>query len=154
VFADRVRAGAYVTMLLVAAPTFGVFFLLTQFLQNVRGLDPFAAGLAFLPLATPMLVTVRTLARLLPRLGPRRILLTGAVLNVAAILWLTRLSAGSGYAAGMLGPMLLFGVGVGCCVLPLNMTILSGVHVPRPARRPACCRRCSGSAGRWACPRS
>jgi EmrB/QacA subfamily drug resistance transporter len=126
-FANRVRAGAYATMMLVAAPMFAVFFFLTQFLQTVRGLGPFTAGLAFLPLATAMLVTVRTLPRILPRTGPRPILLTGLSLNLAAILWLARLSATSGYATALLGPLVLFGVGFGCSVLPLNLTILSGV---------------------------
>ena len=126
-FADRNRASAYLNILLIPATMFAVFFFLTQYLQDVLGYSPFTAGVAFLPLALPMLVTVRVLPRLLPRFGPKRIMVTGAALLAAACLWLTQVSATSGYVGGLLGPMLLFGVGAAASILPLNVVILSGV---------------------------
>jgi hypothetical protein len=55
-------------------------------------------------------------------------MLTGLPLILAGMVWLTRLSASSGYAGGALGPMLLFGLGAGMVFLPLMLTILSGVR--------------------------
>jgi EmrB/QacA subfamily drug resistance transporter len=126
-FADRTRAATYLNMLLIPATMFGAFFFLTQFTQNVLGFRPLAAGLAFLPMALPMFVTVRTVPRLLPVLGPKPILVAGAGLIVAACGWLTQVSAGSSYAGSLLGPLLLLGVGVGLSIMPMNMVILSGV---------------------------
>jgi EmrB/QacA subfamily drug resistance transporter len=126
-FAHRNRASAYLTMLLVPATMFGVFFFLTQFLQDVLGFGPLQAGAAFLPLTVMIFTTVRILPRLLPRLGPKPIIVTGATLLTGASIWLTHISASSSYVAGLLAPMLLLGVGVACCFLPLNVLILSGV---------------------------
>ncbi|HEX5503867.1 MAG TPA: MFS transporter, partial [Thermomicrobiales bacterium] len=127
-FADRTRAGAYLNMLLFFATLFGVFFFLTQFLQDVLGFSPLGAGLAFLPMTLAMFATVRAIPRLLPRVGPKPIVVAGAALIAGGLAWLTRVSPGSGYAADLLGPLLLLGVGVGSTVMPLNVVILAGVR--------------------------
>lgn len=125
--AHRDRAGAYLDMLIIPALMFNVFFFLTEFLQKVLGYGPFQAGLAFLPLAVMQLVSARTAPRLIARIGARPLIVTGILLITAGVVWLTRLSADTGYATGVLGPFLLFGTGVGLGFMPLNMTILGGV---------------------------
>ena len=126
--ANRNRAGAYLNMLFIPASMFGVFFFLSQFLQDVLGFSPLMAGVAFLPLTLVLFATVRVVPRLLPRLGPKPIMVCGAALIAAAISWLAQLSATSSYAAAIVGPLLLLGVGLGCSFLPLSVTILSGVE--------------------------
>jgi EmrB/QacA subfamily drug resistance transporter len=126
-FADRARAGSYLNMLLLAAAMFGMFFFLVQFLQNSLGFSPLGAGLAFLPLTGPLFAVARLAPRLVARFGTRRLMLTGLPFIVVGMLWLTRLSAGSGYVSGALPPMILFGLGAGLVFLPLTVTILSGV---------------------------
>src|SRR4051812_143772 len=125
-FADRARAGSYFDMLLLAAAMFGMFFFLVQFLQNSLGFSPLKAGLAFLPMTGLLFGVARLAPRLVPKFGVRPLMLTGLPLILAGMLWLTRLSASSGYAGGALGPMILFGLGAGLVFLPLTLTILSG----------------------------
>ena len=48
IFTDRNRAGSYVIMLCLAAAMFATFFFITQFVQNVLGLQP-AQGRVRLP---------------------------------------------------------------------------------------------------------
>jgi EmrB/QacA subfamily drug resistance transporter len=127
-FADRARAGAYLNMLLLAAAMFGMFFFLVQFLQNSLGFGPLRAGLAFLPMTGLLFTAARLAPRLVPRFGPRRMILTGLPLILVGMLWLTRLSASSGYVGGTLGPMILFGMGAGLVFMPVTLTILSGVR--------------------------
>jgi EmrB/QacA subfamily drug resistance transporter len=127
-FADRARAGSYLNMLLLAAAMFGMFFFLVQFLQNSLGFSPLKAGLAFLPMTGLLFGIARLAPRLVPRFGVRPLMLTGLPFILAGMVWLTRLSATSGYASGALGPMLLFGLGAGLVFLPLTLTILSGVR--------------------------
>jgi EmrB/QacA subfamily drug resistance transporter len=127
-FLDRNRASAYLSVLLTVATMFGVFFFLSQFLQLVLGFSPVGAGLAFLPLTLLIFAASQVVPRLIPRFGPRRIRLFGAALITGATLWLTQLSATSSYALGILGPLLLFGLGVGCTFLPLSIIVLSGVR--------------------------
>lgn len=128
-FANRRRAAAYLNMLLIPAAMFSMFFFLTQFFQDVLEFGPLQTGAAFLPLAATQFIAARSAPRLLRRLSPATVSLTGTVLIAAGIGWLTRITPGTGYVSGILGPMLLFGVGVGVglCFMPLNMIIMSGL---------------------------
>ncbi|MEV5611323.1 MFS transporter [Streptomyces sp. NPDC052225] len=124
---DRTRAAAYAVILLLPAGNFGAFYFLTLYIQQVLDYSPLKAGFAFLPLTAGAFATVRAAPRLLARLGPKPLLLTGSLLTVAAAGWLSRLRVDDSYAAGLLGPMVLLGVGVGLSFMPLNATILARV---------------------------
>jgi hypothetical protein len=104
-----------------------MFFFMTQFLQEVRGFSALRTGFAFLPMAVSMFVLTRTMPALLPRIGPRPLAVTGAVLLISGLAWLTRLSPDSGYLDGVLGPMLLMGFGVGIGFVPLPPVIMATV---------------------------
>jgi EmrB/QacA subfamily drug resistance transporter len=126
-FADRNRAGGYLIMFLVPAAMLAMFFFLTQFLQDVLGFGPLRTGCAFLPLAVALFGVTRLIPRLLPRFGPRRLVTGGMLLLSAGLIWLSQLSAHSGYAAAVLGPMVLFGLGAGLGASPLNAVIMAAV---------------------------
>ncbi|MEY9854902.1 EmrB/QacA subfamily drug resistance transporter [Catenulispora sp. GAS73] len=126
-FKERNRAGAFVNMLLVPATIFDIIYFVTQFLQEIRGYTPVRTGLAFLPLTIAIFATVRTVPRLIQRFSTKPVMVVGTVLVTGAMFWLSRLHAGSGYAAAVLGPLLLAGIGVGLSTVPLTITILSGV---------------------------
>ncbi|TYC12567.1 MFS transporter [Actinomadura syzygii] len=123
----RDRAASYLILLLMAGAMFGAFFFLTQYLQQALGYGPLRAGAAFLPMVGTQFATVRTVPRILPRVGARRLVTAGTLSIALAMLWLTRLSPGDGYAAGLLGPFVLVGLGGGMAALPLNVTILGSV---------------------------
>jgi EmrB/QacA subfamily drug resistance transporter len=126
-FRDRNRAGSYAIMLALAAAMFGQFFFLTLFVQDVLGYSPLRAGLAFLPITGAIVVTSQFAARSLPRLGPQRLMVGGALLAVAGLGWLSQVSVASGYVDGILGPMLLFGLGMGLLFVPLTIVAVAGV---------------------------
>jgi MFS family permease len=81
-----------------------------------------------LPLSGAIFTFSRLVPRLLPRFGPKRLMVTGAALITLGMLWLTQISAGTTYFPGLLGPMLLFGIGGGLSFTPLSVMILSGVQ--------------------------
>jgi EmrB/QacA subfamily drug resistance transporter len=126
-FRNRNRAGSYAIMFALAAAMFGMFFFLTLFVQNVLGYSPLRAGAAFLPITAALILTSQIAARSLPRLGPARLMGVGAVLAAAGLLWLSQVSATSGYLDGILGPMLVFGLGMGLLFVPLTIVAVSGV---------------------------
>ncbi len=126
-FVNRDRSLAYLTMLFVIGAMFGMFFFLTQFLQGVLGFGPLEAGLAFLPLTVPLFATVRLVPRLVERVGPGRLMPVGAVLVVGGMLWLTRITEHSTYLGAAVGPLLLFGFGVGLIFVPNTSRALAGV---------------------------
>ena len=125
---DRVRGGGYITMLLLPAAMFGMFFFITQYLQNVLGYSPLRTGFAFLPLALLIFVGARLAPRLVPRYGSRPFLFGGPLLLLAGLLLLTRIDASTAYASGILPSMVLFGTGAGFTMVPLSITILTAVR--------------------------
>jgi EmrB/QacA subfamily drug resistance transporter len=126
-FRDRDRTGSYVIMLALAAALFGMFFFLTLFVQDVLGYSPLKAGFAFLPVTVALIFTAQVAARTLPRLGPKPLMTAGAVLAVIGLAWVSQISVSSGYVDGILGPMLIFGLGMGLLFVPLTIVAVSGV---------------------------
>jgi predicted MFS family arabinose efflux permease len=127
-FADRGRSGSYLVRLLLVAGMMGMFFFLTQFLQDVLGMSALMTGVAFLPMTLLLFAVSRLMPRLLPRFGAYRLMLAGIVPVVIAMSWLSRVSAGTGYWSGVFGPMVLFGVGMGVVFVPLTTMSLAGVR--------------------------
>jgi predicted MFS family arabinose efflux permease len=127
-FADRARAGSYITRLLLVAGMFGMFYFLTQFVQNILGFSPLRAGISFLPMTFALFAVSRLSPRLLARFGATPLMVTGLLPVVAGMAWLSRISPGTGYLAGVLGPMLLIGAGMGVVFVPLTMASLAGVR--------------------------
>jgi EmrB/QacA subfamily drug resistance transporter len=127
---DRSRAASYVARLLLVGGMFGMFFFLTQFVQDVLRFSPLQAGLAFVPMTGGLLAMSRLTPRLIPRFGARPLLVAGLVPVVAGMTWLGHVSMGTGYFPGILVPMLLLGGGMGIAFVPLTMASLTGV----PAR--------------------
>ncbi|GIH21313.1 MFS transporter [Rugosimonospora africana] len=111
---DRNRAGAYLTVLISGAATFGVFLFLVYYMQVTLGYSAITSGLAMLPMVA-LSGTMATVGntKLMPRVGPKPMVIAGMLLNAAAMVWLTRIDAHSGYASALLGPLMVTGAGMG-----------------------------------------
>ena len=127
-FADASRSGSYAARLLLVGGMFGMFYFLTQFLQDVLGFSPLRAGVAFLPMTVLLFATSRFAPRLIPVVGPRRLMILGMLPVIVGMAWLSRVSPDTSYWSGVLGPMLLFGVGMGMVFVPLTGASLAGVR--------------------------
>ncbi len=127
-FADRSRSSSYAARLFLVAGMFGMFFFLTQFLQDILGFSPLRAGLAFLPLTLIVFAVSRLSARLLGRFAAGPLSAAGTLPVIAGMAWLSHISPGTAYLPGVLGPMLLFGFGLGIAFVPLTTAALAGVR--------------------------
>ncbi|WP_328544176.1 MFS transporter [Streptomyces europaeiscabiei] len=126
-FTDRNRSGTYVIMLSLAAAMFGMFFFIVLFVQNVLQYTPIEAGLAFLPVTVAIVTGAGLSQRFLPVLGPKPFMVAGSTMVVLGLGWQTLISPDSSYAGGVLGPMVLFGFGMGLNFVTLTLTAVSGV---------------------------
>ncbi len=126
-FANRGRAGAYVARMLVVGGMFSMFFFLSQYLQGVRGFSPLQAGIAFLPMTAVMFSMVRLVPRLSARWGDTRLLVTGMVVALAGMAWLSRLDETTAFLPDIALPLVLLGVGMGGALAPLTAAGISGV---------------------------
>lgn len=126
-FADRNRSGTYVIMLSLAAAMFGMFFFIVLFVQNVLQYTPIEAGLAFLPVTVAIVTGAGLSQRFLPVLGPKPFMVVGSTGVALGLAWQTFISPDSSYVGGVLGPMLVFGFGMGLNFVTLTLTAVSGV---------------------------
>ena len=104
-----------------------MFFFLTLFLQTVWGYSALKTGFAYMPFTVAVLMASATAAQLVPKVGPRPLLLVGSVVSTGGLFWMSRLTEHSSYAGGVLGPTMLAGVGIGLLFVPSSLTALHGV---------------------------
>jgi EmrB/QacA subfamily drug resistance transporter len=125
---DRNRGGAYASMLIAGAGLFGTFFFLTYYFQQTLGYSPLVAGVAFLPISAGSAITsnLATIV-LMPRLGPRPLVGSGMLIAAGAMVWLAQLGPHTGYATGVVGPLILAAVGMGLVIAPSISTGTFGV---------------------------
>ena len=125
---DRNRGGAYLAVLIAGAGMFGMFLFLTYYLQQTLGYSPVVSGVAFLPMIAMVVVSANlSNVVLLPRLGPKPLVTAGMLLAAGSLAWLTGIGVHSGYAAAVLGPLMLAGLGFGFTIAPSMNTGTFGV---------------------------
>jgi EmrB/QacA subfamily drug resistance transporter len=123
---DRNRGGAYLVFLLVGAGLFAMFLFLTYYFQINLGYSPLKAGFAFLPFSGGIIFSAGIVSQLLPRIGPKPLLIPGLVMAVAGMLLLTRISQHTSYASHVLPAQLLMSIGLAGVFIPASSVALVG----------------------------
>jgi EmrB/QacA subfamily drug resistance transporter len=124
---DRNRGGSYLTFLLVGAGLFAMFLFLTYYFQINLGYSPLKSGFAFLPFSMGIILAAGGVAQLLPRLGPKPLMVPGLCAAVLGMLWLTQVSQTSSYVTHVLPSEIIMSVGLACVFIPASSTALVGV---------------------------
>jgi EmrB/QacA subfamily drug resistance transporter len=127
IFADRNRAGVYLILLCLASTLFGMFFFLTLFTQVVWDYSALRGGLAYLPFVGGFIIFAGICSKIVPRLGARIPMTTGAVLAPASMFWLARVHEHSHYLTGVMLPLLVFAAAAGLIFVPLTMALVAGI---------------------------
>ncbi|GAA2079159.1 MFS transporter [Streptomyces albiaxialis] len=123
VLRDRNRSASYISVFIAGVGMFGVFLFLTYYLQQTLDYTPVKTGLAFLPMVGMLMLTAQFSTNvLLRRVGPKPVVPLGMGLSAAGLVWLTALGLHSGYAAHVLPPLLVLGLGLGL-VMPTAMSL-------------------------------
>src|ERR1039457_4591941 len=125
---DRNRGGAYASILIATAGLFGTFLFLTYYLQQTLGYSPLVTGYAFLPMSGGLIVMANlSTTVLMPRFGPKPLIASGMLAAAGGAAWLAHLGPHTGYTAGVLGPLILAGIGLGMVIAPAINTGTFGV---------------------------
>jgi MFS family permease len=125
---DPTRTAANVSRGLLYAGGYGMFFFLTQFLQDVRGYSPLETGLAFLPIPLSVFAVSQLTTRwLVVRFPVKRLMVIGLVLSTIGMALDSQLSTASSYLI-VLPSLLLFGAGNGISFVTLTGAALTGVR--------------------------
>ncbi|WP_251153216.1 MFS transporter [Cellulosimicrobium sp. Marseille-Q4280] len=125
---DPVRAGAFLLQAIVGTLMIGALLYLSFHLQVVMGLPPLRAGLGSVPMTLVILVLAPVVTTvLLPRVGPRPLMIAGPLVAAAGLLLLSRVTVDGSYAAEILPSQLVLGVGLALVLVPLQNVALAGV---------------------------
>ncbi|GAJ86004.1 putative drug resistance protein [Nocardia brasiliensis NBRC 14402] len=122
------RGGAFLAALLVPIAMFAMFLFLSYYFQITLGYSSLKAGFAFLPFPAGIAISAGVTSALLPKIGPRPLMVAGAVLGVLGLLWLAQLGFGDGYATSVLPAQLLIALGMGPLFVGMQTVALHQVE--------------------------
>ncbi|MEJ5914748.1 MFS transporter [Pseudokineococcus sp. 1T1Z-3] len=150
IFRRRALVAADGVGLTVGMGMFSFWFLLSLQMQQVYGFDPLRAGLAFLPASLALVAGTAVSTRVGRRTGPRPLLVAGPLAAAGGLLWLSTSDPGGTYAAELLGPSMLAGLGIGVTMVQLASTATAGVPAEQAGLASGLlqtCRQMGGALG-------
>jgi EmrB/QacA subfamily drug resistance transporter len=112
------------TITMVFLGTFALFYLVTQFVQQVMGYTPLATAIALAPLAIPLLTFSSLSSWYLPRVGLRAVVFVSMVLVSIGFVCMCTLTPDSTYL-DVLWPLLVISSGFGLCTAPTTSAIMT-----------------------------
>jgi len=123
---DRNRGGAYLTSTLVGSGLIGAFFFLSLYFQQVLGYTPVSAGFASLPTTLGVLISAGAASALVPRIGPKPLMVLGALLAAGGLFLMSFLGVDTSFWALAFPGQLVLGLGLGFTFVPLSNLALIG----------------------------
>ncbi|MFL5625775.1 MAG: DHA2 family efflux MFS transporter permease subunit, partial [Ktedonobacteraceae bacterium] len=123
VFSNGPFATSNIASLLVTFALFGGLFLVPVYLQILRGLSAYQAGLILLPQAIGSMVATLVGGRLVDRIGVKPVVFTGLIILGFALWRFSYLSLYTPYSQFQI-LLILRGLGLGLCSQPLTVSSL------------------------------
>jgi EmrB/QacA subfamily drug resistance transporter len=128
IFRLRTLVGANVAGLILGTAMFGMFLMLTLYMQQVLGYSPMETGVAYLAVAGTAILWSAVAAQLVTRIGVKPVLIVGMTALTAGLVYFTQVSVGGSYVTDLLPGFLLIGVGLGFSFVPISIAALAGVQ--------------------------
>jgi EmrB/QacA subfamily drug resistance transporter len=125
VLTERNRGGSYVGTLLVGTGLFAMFLFLSIYMQSFLHYSSLRSGFAFLPFSMGVIVFAGIGSQLLPKVGPRPLMVTGLVAGAAGLLFLSRITPTSSYTTAILPAIVIMSSGLALFFIPSAST---GLH--------------------------
>src|SRR5215210_2976358 len=127
IFRRRTLTGANIVGFGLGTMIFGMFFLLSLYMQQVLGFSPLRTGVGYLAVALTAVAASGAAQALVTKLGVKPVLMTGLGLLGAGLAYFTQVSVGGSYASDLLPGFILIGVGLGFSFVPVSIAALAGV---------------------------
>jgi EmrB/QacA subfamily drug resistance transporter len=127
IYRSRTLTAANVVILLVGGASFGMWFFVSLYLQQVLGYSAIEAGLAFLPMTLCIVIGSTVASRLATRSGAKRMLVIGMLSQMIGLLLFTGISPNGTYLGDMLVPSLFVAIGIGLSFVPATISAVAGV---------------------------
>jgi MFS family permease len=126
-FKRRTLAGANLIGFGLGTTIFGMFFLLSLYMQIVLGFSALETGVGYLAVALTAVAASGAAQALVTRIGVKPVLATGLALIGVGLVLFTQLPVDGTYVANLLPGFILVGVGLGFSFVPVSIAALAGV---------------------------
>jgi EmrB/QacA subfamily drug resistance transporter len=127
-FRLRTLVGANIASFILGTAIFGMFLMLTLYMQQVLGYSPMKTGVAYLAVAGTAIVWSGVAAQLVNRVGVKPVLIVGMTALTAGLVYFTQVSVGGSYWTDLLPGLLVIAVGLGFSFVPISIAALAGVQ--------------------------
>jgi MFS family permease len=126
---NRSRAGAYTVMLMLGAGMLAMFYLLTLYMQIVRGYSAIHTGLCYLPFVVGLGISAGGIGpKLFDKLPARGVIAAGLIIYAGGLAWcVCTLSPTSDYFVAILPTLVVGGFGAGLIFLGSTAVGVHGV---------------------------
>jgi EmrB/QacA subfamily drug resistance transporter len=124
---DGNRGGSYLSSFIAGIGLFGMFLFLTYYLQGTLHYSALRCGFAFLPFSGGIIIAAGLSSQLLPKVGPRPLMITGFTMGAAGLLWLLQIGQHTSFVEAVLPAEIVMSLGLGLAFVPLSSTALVGV---------------------------
>ncbi len=128
IFRLRTLVGANIAGFILGTALFGMFLMLTLYMQQVLGYSAMKTGVAYLAVAGSAIVTSGIAAQLVNRLGVKPVLIVGMTALTAGLVYFSQVSVGGSYWTDLFPGLLLVAVGLGFSFVPISIAALAGVQ--------------------------
>jgi EmrB/QacA subfamily drug resistance transporter len=128
IFRLRTLAGANVAGFVLGTSLFGMFLMLTLYMQQVLGYSPLRTGVSYLAVAGTAIIWSGVASQLVTRIGVKPVLVAGQAFMMAGLLYFTQVDVGGSYLGDLLPGFLLIAVGMGFSFVPISIAALAGVQ--------------------------
>jgi EmrB/QacA subfamily drug resistance transporter len=126
-FKRQTPTGANVIGFGLGTIVFGMFFLLSLYMQQVLGFSALKTGVGYLAVALTAIVASGIAQALVTRMSVKPVLATGMILLGAGLFYFTFISVDGTYLGDLLIGFLLIGVGLGFSFVPVSIAALATV---------------------------
>jgi EmrB/QacA subfamily drug resistance transporter len=126
-FRRRTPTGANIIGFGLGTMVFGMFFLLSLYMQQVLGFSALKTGVGYLAVALTAVVASGVAQALVTKLGVKPVLSGGMLLLGGGLAYFTQVSVDGSYVSDLLPGFLLIGVGLGFSFVPVSIAALAGV---------------------------
>jgi len=131
-FRRRTPTGANIIGFGLGTMVFGMFFLLSLYMQQVLGFSALQTGLAYLAVALTAVVASGVSQALVTKLGVKPVLSFGMITLTIGLLLFAQISDHGSYFSDLFPGFVIVGVGLGFSFVPISIAALAGIE-PREA---------------------
>jgi EmrB/QacA subfamily drug resistance transporter len=127
IFKRRTLTAANTIGFLLGTMVFGMFFLLSLYMQDVLGFSAIDTGIDYLAVALTAVIASGIAQGLVTRIGVKPALVFGLAMVGGGLVYFTQISANGSYFGDLFAGFIILGIGLGFTFVPISIAALAGV---------------------------